>query len=328
MQRAYLQLMPVVTSSYNPPFYFKNGHVSTVVPSIWRQVENVNYERERIETPDDDFLDLDWCHTGSKNLVVITHGLEGSSKRPYVLGMAKYFHSKNWNVLAWNCRSCSGEINRKGCFYHHGETRDLHHVVKHAIERNTYENIVFIGFSMGGSITIKFLSEVPYELQSRIKCGVTASVPVDLTESVAEFRKISMAFYRNKFLQRLEKKIKLKAQLYPDQIDYKDFSKIKYFPDFDNAYTVPLHGFKDAYDFYEKASAKNYLERVQVPLLLVNALNDPFLTENCYPYRIAESSDFVHLETPKYGGHVGFIQHGMRHTYLESRAYDFVSHLL
>ncbi|MEM1406146.1 MAG: alpha/beta fold hydrolase [Bacteroidota bacterium] len=320
--------MPVINSLYSPPFYLRNGHVSTVVPSIWRQVENVNYERERIETPDDDFLDLDWCYASSRNLVVITHGLEGSSKRPYVLGMAKHFHSQNWNVLAWNCRSCSGEINRKGRFYHHGETGDLHLVVKHAIEKNIYENIVFIGFSMGGSITIKFLSELPNELQSRVKCGVTASVPVDLAESVAEFRKTSMAFYRNKFLQRLEKKIKLKAQRYPDQIDYKDFSKIKYFPDFDNAYTAPLHGFKDAYDFYEKASAKNYLQRVQVPLLLVNALNDPFLTENCYPYGLAESSKFVHLETPKYGGHVGFIEYGKQTTYLESRAYDFVSHLL
>ena len=104
--------MPLLESSYRPPLLMMNGHVSTIVPSVWRRVEGVHYERERIETPDNDFLDLDWCFSDSKNLVVITHGLEGSSKRPYVLGMAKYFRSKGWNILAWNCRSCSGEINR------------------------------------------------------------------------------------------------------------------------------------------------------------------------------------------------------------------------
>ncbi|MEM8566154.1 MAG: alpha/beta fold hydrolase [Bacteroidota bacterium] len=294
-----------------------------MIPSLWRKVHGVNYTREQIDTPDGDFLDLDWCQTNSKDLVIITHGLEGSSKRPYVLGMAKCFHQKGWNILAWNCRSCGGEINRKGRFYHHGETEDLHHVLRHALNKKNFENVVLVGFSMGGSITIKLLSELADDQKGVVRCGVAASVPVDLTESVAEFKKRSMAFYRKKFLRRLEKKIKKKAELYPDEIEYKDFSKIKYFPDFDNAYTAPLHGFDDAYDFYQKASAKNFLDSVSVPLLLINALNDPFLTKGCYPYDIVTRSGLVYLETPRFGGHVGFIQRKTNITYLEQRAMDF-----
>ncbi|MEM9856890.1 MAG: alpha/beta fold hydrolase [Bacteroidota bacterium] len=315
--------MPLVKSLYQAPLLLRNAHVSTIMPSLCRKVNGVKYHRERIDTPDGDFLDLDWCHSTSKNLVIITHGLEGSSKRPYVLGMAKYFHAHDWNVLAWNCRSCGGEINRKGRFYHHGETEDLHEVVRYAVNKKSFQNIALVGFSMGGSITIKFLSELTMELRQVVKCGVAASVPIDLADSVKEFSKRSMAFYRDKFLRRLEKKVKSKAQLYPEEIEYKDFSKIKYFSDFDNAYTAPLHGFEDANDFYEKASAKNFLSQVKAPLYLINALNDPFLTPTCYPYELAERSDLIYLETPRHGGHVGFLQRNSELTYIEEKALEF-----
>lgn len=305
-----------------------NGHISTLVPSLWRAVSGVNYDRERIDTPDGDFLDLDWCHVGSKDLVIITHGLEGNSKRPYVLGMAKCFYQIGWDVLAWNCRSCGGEINRKKRFYHHGETEDLQYIIGHALSKKNFKNIALVGFSMGGSITIKLLSELSKTQKDIVKCGVVASVPVDLTESVREFKKFSMALYRKKFLKRLERKIRKKAELYPEEIEYKDFSKIKYFSDFDNAYTAPLHGFKNADDFYEKASAKNYLNAVNVPLLIINALNDPFLTRGCYPFEHCKKSDYLYLETPKYGGHVGFMQKNVDTTYLEDRALGFVLGLI
>ncbi len=318
--------MPVIRSNYKAPFWLRNGHAATIIPSLWRRVEGVHYERERISTPDDDFLDLDWNKQGSDSLVIISHGLEGNSQRPYVLGTAAYFLTKGWDILAWNCRSCGGEVNRQARFYHHGETGDLTLVVDHG-HKVGYHNIFLIGFSMGGSMTIKFLSELDSQ-NSAVKGGAAASVPVNLTDSVKKFESWDMAFYRNRFLKKLESKVKRKAEKYPEVIEYKDFTSIKYFPDFDNVYTAPLHGFSDAFDFYDKASAINYLRRVKRPLLLVNALNDPFLTPSCYPIDLARNSRDVFLETPKYGGHVGFTCAGRYYTYLEERAYAFIADII
>ncbi len=316
--------MPLIPSDYKAPFLLRNGHLATIVPSTFRRVEGVNYTRERIETPDDDFLDLDWLRSGAQSLAVISHGLEGSARRPYVMGMAKYFHNKGWDVLAWNCRSCSGEINRQGRFYHHGETSDLRRVIEHALISNSYDTIVPVGFSMGGSMTIKYLGENGSSLPKEVKAGVAISVPVDLAASVKEFEKGSMAFYRNRFLKKLEDKVRRKAELYPDVIEYVDFSKIRYFPDFDNAYTAPLHGFADAADFYKRASAMNFILGVTVPLLLINARNDPFLTASCFPLEQAEQNRWFYLETPKRGGHVGFTLAGSEFNYMEKRAFNFV----
>ena len=119
--------MPVIPhSSYpGPPAYLRNGHLQTVVPSVFRKVKGVDYERERLELPDGDFLDLDWLDSRSKRLLIVTHGLEGDSHRHYVKGTAKLFSAAGWDVLAWNCRSCSGEMNRAFRLYNHGEMATL-----------------------------------------------------------------------------------------------------------------------------------------------------------------------------------------------------------
>ena len=298
--------------------------MATIIPSMFRRVEGVHYSRERIDTLDHDFLDLDWLRSGSRSLVVLSHGLEGSSDRPYVLGMAKYFHQKRWDVLAWNCRSCGGEINRQGRFYHHGETSDLKWVIEHALHTGKYSHVWVVGFSLGGSMTIKYIGEGGGQLPAEVKGGVAISVPVDLAGSVKEFEKPSMAFYRNRFLRKLEDKVRRKAALYPEVIEYKDFSNIKRFPDFDNAYTAPLHGFSDANDFYQKASALNFIPGTCRPLLLINAWNDPFLSKSCFPLGLAEGNNLFHLEAAGRGGHVGFTLAGSEFNYMEKRAFDFI----
>ena len=316
--------MPLVSSRYKAPLFLRNGHLATIIPSMFRRVDGVHYTRERIDTPDDDFLDLDWLRSGSKSLVVISHGLEGSSKRPYVLGMAKYFHQQNWDVLAWNCRSCGGEINRQGRFYHHGETSDLKGVVEHALNTGRYNSVWLVGFSMGGSMTLKYFGENNEQLPKEVRGGVAISVPVDLASSVERFGKSSMAFYRRRFLRKLEDKVRQKAALYPGVIEYKDFSNIKYFPDFDNAYTAPLHGFSDANDFYQKASALNFIPGTCRPVLLINAWNDPFLPKSCFPLGLAKGNRLFHFEAVGRGGHVGFTLTGSEFNYMEKRAFDFV----
>jgi len=320
--------MPLIQSKYKPPFWLRNGHLATIIPSSFRKVDGVAYERERITTEDNDFLDLDWLKGNSDKLVIISHGLEGSSERPYVKGMAKYFAQHHWDVLAWNCRSCSGEINRTSRFYHHGATDDLDAVVNHALAQEEYKSVGLVGFSMGGSLTTKYIGEQGTQLSDQIIGGAAFSIPVSLKSSVDALSSSSIQFYQKRFLKKLENKVKTKAEKYPELIEYDGFENIKSFIDFDNQYTAPLHGFKDAFDFYEKVSAGRYMHSSVRPILICNALNDPFLGADCYPFEECEKSNFLYLETPKHGGHVGFQLRNSEINYMEKRALEFLESLL
>lgn len=321
--------MPIQTvSHYHPPFYyFNNPHLQTMMPSFFRKVTGFSYVRERINTPDGDFLDLDWATQGSQKLVIVTHGLEGSADRHYVRGVIKKLRAQGWDGLGWNCRSCSGEMNRLPRFYHHGDTPDLALVVDHAIQKGNYQIVMLVGFSLGGSMTIKYLGERGEQVRPEIKRAVAVSVPCTLAECGDELAKPNKKFYTKRFLQKLGAKIKAKAALMPDQISYRDYDKIQLFEDFDNAYTAPLHGFRDAADYYAQVSAIGFVDRVRVPLLLINALNDPFLTPACFPVQIAEQHPFLHLEMTTQGGHVGFQLPGTNETYAERRMAEWVADL-
>lgn len=312
--------MPVIPSAYKAPFYLFNAHLETVIPSVFRKVAGT-YQRERLELSDGDFLDLDWMTQQRNKLVIISHGLEGSSERHYTKGMAIHFFQQGWDAVAWNCRGCSGEINRLPRFYHHGATEDLAAVIDHALQKN-YDNIVLVGFSMGGSMTLKYLGEQAPPQQ--IKSAITFSVPCDLGSSAAELDKPSNKFYLNRFLKKLEKKIQAKAIQFPHLLSDKSFETITTFRDFDTRYTAPLHGFADADDFYSKASCNPHLDNIKIPTLLVNAENDPFLTQSCYPVTLAQRHPQLHLEIPKRGGHVGFSMAGNTN-WMEVRALEFAS---
>jgi len=316
----------IIESKYRHVPYLTNGHLETIIPSAFRKVEGVMYQRQRLELLDGDFLDLDWLrHTDKqiKKLVIISHGLEGSSERHYSRGMAKYFYNRGWDALAWNCRSCSGELNRLPRFYHHGDTEDLQHVIDEAF-RKDYDHVVVVGFSMGGSFSMKYLGEQGSKIDKRIKGGAAFSVPCSLGSSAAELDKSSKSFYRNRFLRKLGKKILAKSFIYPDKISYEGYEKIKTFKQFDDRYTSPLHGFKNASDFYSRSSCDQYLANIVVPALIVNAANDPFLTPECYPKELLKDHPYVHLEIPSRGGHVGFSLPKSEHNYMEERAFEFL----
>ncbi len=311
--------MPLISSAYTAPFYLFNAHLETVVPSVFRKVPGT-YQRERLELADGDFLDLDWMQQQRNKLVIVSHGLEGNSERHYTKGMAAYFFSNGWDALAWNCRGCSGEMNRLPRFYHHGATEDLAAVVAHALKKN-YSQIVLVGFSMGGSMTLKYLGErLPPE---EIKSAITFSVPRNLGSSADELDKPDKKFYLNRFLKKLEKKIRAKAIQFPDALSAEGFETITTFREFDTRYTAPLHGFTDALDFYTKASCYPYLQSIALPVLLVNAQNDPFLPEDCYPVELARHHPCLFLETPEHGGHVGFSLAGKKTNWMEKRALQF-----
>lgn len=317
--------MPLIESAYRSPWWMRHGDIATIVPNIFIRKSNPGYHRERIDTPDDDFIDLDWLKKeGNIKLLIISHGLEGDSGRPYVVRMAGYFHQQGWDVLAWNCRSCSGELNMQPRFYHHGATDDVETIVSRALKGSKYSAIAMTGFSMGGNLTLKYLGEQGKSLHPSIKCAVVFSTPVDLPSSVAEMSRRRNHYYKMRFLKKLEVKVKAKALALKENFPQVDFKKIKEFPDFDNMVTAPIHGFKDADDFYIKVSSKPFIKHITIPTLIINALNDPFLGKGCFPYEEVKDVPHVYLETPANGGHVGFTLAGKPHTYMELRTEEFL----
>lgn len=312
---------------FQPPRHLFNGHLQTIVPSLWRTVPGVAYQRERLELPDGDFLNLDWSRLPpgqtSDGLVLISHGLEGDSQRPYVRGMVLALNGAGLDALAWNYRSCGGEMNRLLRSYHLGDTGDLAHVLAHALAAGRYRRVYLVGFSAGGNVTLKYLGEHPKQVPPEVQRAAVFSVPTDLRASSIHIARPQNRVYLRRFLKSLRQKVREKADLLPTEVDLTGLDDLRDFPQFDNRYTAPMHGFATADAYYAHASSGQYIGGIRVPTLLVNALNDPFLPPSCYPRAAAAASDFVYLETPAAGGHVGFAERGGGY-YSERRAVEFL----
>ncbi|MGM0582589.1 MAG: YheT family hydrolase [Bacteroidota bacterium] len=320
--------MPVIRNNlYKRPFYLFNQHLETIIPSAFRKVEGVKYERERIGTRDNDFLDIDWVKNNNTRLIIASHGLEGSSDRPYITGVAKLFSQNSWDIMAWNCRSCSGEINRREFLYHHGFTQDVEEVVQKALKEG-YQEIVLIGFSMGGSLTLKYVGENGDNLYPEIKAAMAVSVPCNLSSSSRMLALKKNKFYQNRFMRKLDIKLRMKSQQYPDLFEIKPWKSFSDFHEFDTHYSAKIFGYKDAQDFYDSVQCYPHLKNINVPTLILNSLNDPMLTGDCYPESVAEQNNNIELELTEHGGHVGFLQKGKAHTYAEERALSFFGKIL
>lgn len=306
---------------YTRPKRFFSSHLETIYPALFRKVKKVApATHQRVDTPDGDFLDLDWRKQGCSRLVIIQHGLEGSSDRPYMLGMAKCFYENGYDVLTWNFRGCSGEMNRTARFYHSGATEDLDSVVQAALP--DYEDISLVGFSLGGNLTLKYLGEASRYPQ--VRRGVAISAPLDLDAGVDKLHTANGLIYEKRFLRNLKKKIREKAFLMPDQIDVNKLRQVKTLRDFDDHYTAPLHGFQDATDYYRQCSAKYFLKGIKVPTLILNSINDPLLSQESVDHELTADLPLVHLETTKHGGHVGFYQKSSQpYFWSEWRALEF-----
>lgn len=319
--------MPIVQSTYKAPYFFRKGFVSTVYSGLFRNVNGLQQERERIELSDSDFLDLDWSFAKAKTnkLIIVLHGLEGNAQRPYMTGTAKLFTENNIDAVCVNFRGCSGEPNRKYYSYHSGATQDLHEVVQHIIESKHYSEIYIKGFSLGGNVTLKYLGERD-NVPSQIKAGIAVSVPCFLKGSALELHTFKNILFHDRFKRYLVERLKLKQKQYPDKLKVEDINSIKTLNDFDNVYTSKAHGFIDAQDYYEKSSSLQFLNNIQTPTLIINALNDSFLSPECYPVKEAKTNSNLHLEMPNYGGHVGFVKLN-KFYYNETRALDFITNI-
>jgi uncharacterized protein len=318
--------MPFINkSTYKAPMYLFDRHLETILANLARKVKGVEYERERFYTHDDDFLDLDWLHSPSDKLVIMVHGFEGNSDTAYCKGMARAFFRNGWEVLAMNCRSCSGEINLTPRFYHNGDTEDLENVVEYALQKRKYKEVVLVGFSMGGCMILKYLGEKSSDLPPLITHAVTFSAPVDMEGSVKLLSKVQNILYKNRFLGKLKRKIKEKAELMPDQVSYEMVKEINDFQKLAAKYVAPFLGYEDVQEFYQSANALHYIKDITIPTLLVNAKNDPILSNSCYPINLARKHPYFYLEIPRRGGHVGFTLDRSTELWSEIRALQFVN---
>jgi uncharacterized protein len=266
--------------------------------------------RERIETDDDDFLDLDWarCAQPSRSLVVLCHGLEGNSSRTYMRGMVRAANQEGMDALAWNYRSCSGSMNRQLRFYHNGATDDLRRVLQHVDRTDEYDHIVLIGFSLGGNLILNYLASQRDLLPNGLSEAVLFSVPLHLASSAEALAAPSNRIYMKRFLKDLKKKVVAKEKQFPGCISSRGYDEIRNFKQFDDRYTAPIHGFEDAEDYWRQCSGLYVLPHVSLPTLIVNAKNDPFLRSQSFPDEDEIDNPQVTLLTPDNGGHCGFPQ--------------------
>ncbi len=317
--------MPILTSKYKAPTWIGGKHAQTIIPSLFRKVSGVQYLRERIATDDEDFLDLDWSRIDSNKLVIFSHGLEGSTHQPYILGMVKEFNARGWDALAWNFRSCGGELNHSVRLYHGGSTYDLKNVVDHANNTKKYKQICLVGCSLGGNITLKYLADHKSDLPKAMKQACVFSVPCDLYACARNLSSGINRIYLNRFLDTLKDKVARKARKNPGLYASVNLDKIQDFIDFDNYVTAPLSGFKDAVHYYIECSSKYSISKIETHTLIVNALNDPFLHPACFPTEECHQSDSVYFEGPMDGGHLGFMKDKVIGTYWsEERAIQFL----
>lgn len=317
--------MPYIPSRHpGPPILLKNGVIETIYSSLFRKVKAVPYQRERLELPDGDFIDLDWLKKGSNKLVILVHGLEGSSRRPYLMALADIFHQNGWDVLAWNARSCSGEMNRTFRLYSHADIDDLTLVMDRLINQGQWNSLCLLGVSMGGNMVLKYGGTKGLEIEhSILKSIISISTPLDLGATARNLDKPEKFIFNWKFSKNLKTKITAKAEQFPGRLDLSKFESIKTWEDFDNAFTIPLTPYEDAQEFYFAGSGLNFLNGIRIPTLILNAENDPILTPESLYIDLPENEDIIHFELSPFGGHAAFLVRYSSNTWAEMRSLSF-----
>lgn len=285
------------------PVWLKGGHLQTIYPQLFRWLTS-DYQRERINTPDGDFLDLDWMKRDSETLIIVNHGLEGDSNGRYIKGIANYMSDNGQDVLCWNYRGRSGEPNLKLQSYHAGFINDLQFLVEKYSPQ--YRNVILIGFSLGGCITLNYLGRKASELPSQVRAGVAISTPLDLSSCSSNLDRFENTIYRKYFLRKLSKSVDAKAETMPKEVSREPMKSIRKIREFDEVYTAPINGFDSAETYYTYGSPFQQLSKIKLPVLIFNAANDPFLSSECFPKEIPDLPENVHYHISSDGGHVGF----------------------
>ncbi|MBI3810838.1 MAG: alpha/beta fold hydrolase [Nitrospirae bacterium] len=301
-----------VVAEFRPAWWLRGSHRQTVWRSLFGRGPAPPYRRERFETSDGDFVDLDWFGSGGRSgdrpLVIVLHGLEGSSRSPYVPGLLREAARRGWDGVAMNFRSCSGEMNRRPRFYHSGETADLDEVLSSLIHHRPGRSIGLVGTSLGGNVLLKWLGEREDKVPEAVRAAVAVSVPFDLAAAAYQVDHGLSRIYGRRFLRTLKEKALAKARLYPGLLDPDEVAAIRSFAVFDDRVTALLHGFSSGRDYWTRASATPWLAAIRKPTLLINASDDPFLPAACLPHDAAARSHWIKTEFTLRGGHAGFVE--------------------
>jgi predicted alpha/beta-fold hydrolase len=326
---------PEAAPEFRPAWWLRGSHRQTVWRRLFDSAPPPLYRRERFETSDGDFVDLDWLESkdrsGERPLVIVLHGLEGSSQSPYVPGLLREASRRGWDGVAMNFRSCSGELNRLPRFYHSGETEDLNEVVSSLIARWPGRPIGLVGYSLGGNVLLKWLGERGEKAPESLRAAVAVSVPFDLAAAAHRIDHGIHRIYGQVFLRTLKQKALMKVRRYPGLLDPKAVVQSQTFAEFDNCVTAPLHGFANARDYWTRASATPWLEEIRRPTLMLSAYDDPFLPARCLPHDAAARSRWLTAEFTPYGGHVGFVEGrwpGAVTYWVDRRVMDYMDSLI
>ena len=318
---------------YHPPFWYRGRHLRTLWGPLLRHWPRPPVRRERLETPDGDFLDLDWLQGPPPDapLVLILHGLEGSSRSHYARGLLIGAGRLGWRSAVLHFRSCSGEVNRLARLYHSGETADLEWVVECLRTRDGSRPIGLVGISLGGNVALKWLGERGDAVPPEVAAAVAISTPFDLAACARMLdRGFNRAVYTTSFLRTMKAKIRHKRALYDGDLDLAAVLRSRTFREYDRLFTAPLNGFADENDYWTRASSGPFLEGVRRPTLLISATNDPFMPAESLPRAAVEKSRWLEALFVTQGGHVGFLDGALgASSWAERRALAFLRrHLL
>ncbi len=296
--------------NYRPPLWLPGGHAQTIGAALWVPAPKVSYRRERWSTPDDDFIDVDFALPEPRSdvapLLVLFHGLEGSSRSHYALSLMRHFADLGWRALVVHFRGCSGEPNLQARAYHSGDAEEGDWILRKLAQRWPTAPLHAVGVSLGGNMLARWAGERAEDAR-QVRAAASIGSPLDLVASGTVLGQGFNRVYTHHFLSTLKRKALAKAQRYPGLVHASDVVAARSLYDFDDAFTAPVHGFKDALDYWTRASAKPVLGGIRIPYLLLNARNDPFVPTLSLPTKNDVSSEVV-LDQPAGGGHIGFAQ--------------------
>ena len=333
----------VDTTPCPSPIWLPSGHLQTLYGALFAHTNRLRFVRERVDTPDGDFLDFDWSAPGivlqpkgaaidttdlpkhsaasrwmtaadqtiigeheDTPALLLLHGLEGDSNSRYVQSILQYFRARGWLVALAHFRGCSGTPNRLARSYFSGDSDEIEFILRQAIQRAPSANWHVAGVSLGGNALVKFLGEKP-DQASVITAAVSICAPLDLVAAGERLSEdwLCRQIYTRYFLRTMKPKILEKATRFPGAVNVTRISRARTLFEFDDAYTAPMHGFSGAIDYWTKASGKPWLKSIQVPTLVINPRNDPFIPQASLPGP-SQASSSVTLHQPAEGGHMGF----------------------
>jgi uncharacterized protein len=302
-------------SEFRAPWWLHSPHVQTVAGKILRRAPATRLWRERWQTPDGDFLDLDFAfdpqraaNAAASPICLVLHGLEGSARRPYALLTYHALARRNVRAVGLNFRGCSGEPNRLPRFYHSGDTDDARLVLERLHARWPAAPLGAIGFSLGGNVLLKLAGEMADAEPGLPQAAIGISVPFDLAAGARALEHGTMSrLYSYYFLHSLRGKLRAKANALAGHLDLERALAARTMREFDDAATAPLHGFADAADYYRRSSSAAFLARIRVPTLLLQAEDDPFQPRDALPRQAFAQNASIEARVARHGGHVGFV---------------------